>query len=192
MRTKSGSRTRSGRRRWGGLLVIVLGTAVARSEQKIPPVPIGLLAPREGRKSANPFPGFFWNEHPEAFQDVGKPVEYEVQIASDPRFADLVDEDRVALNRSVHDEPLASGSYYTGKWRGVPTVATRRIEVLRWSSSSTLQVSTQLVLSVLTPASSMDGIGPWVLIVPPGGVVAENNQLGGTGIRELNAGRNRG
>lgn len=78
------------------------------------PQVIGLEQPLAASRSANPFPGFSWSGHPDAFKDVGKPVEYQIQIASDAAFDKLVDEDRVVLNRYVHDEPLPAGNYH---WR---------------------------------------------------------------------------
>jgi len=76
--------------------------------------PIELVAPSSGSETTSPFPGFSWSEHPDSFKNIGKPVEYDIQIASDASFASLVDEDRVALNRYIHDEPMAPGHYY---WR---------------------------------------------------------------------------
>ena len=65
--------------------------------------PIELVAPSSGSETTSPFPGFSWSEHPDSFKNIGKPVEYDIQIASDASFASLVDEDRVALNRYIHD-----------------------------------------------------------------------------------------
>lgn len=76
--------------------------------------PIVLESPASGAGLTTPFPGFSWSEHPGAFQEVGKPVDYDIQIASDASFENLVDEDRVALSRYVHDQPLAPGRYH---WR---------------------------------------------------------------------------
>ncbi|MGZ0654108.1 right-handed parallel beta-helix repeat-containing protein [Coraliomargarita sp. W4R72] len=61
-----------------------------------------------------PFPQLFWEADSRAFTDVAEPLEYDIQIARDDRFTDIVDEDRVALSRYVPDRPLPVGSYY---WR---------------------------------------------------------------------------
>jgi hypothetical protein len=61
-----------------------------------------------------PFPQLFWEPDPRAFTDVAAPVEYEIQIAKDSGFDNIVDEDLVALARYVPDRPLPIGSYY---WR---------------------------------------------------------------------------
>jgi len=77
-------------------------------------MPIQITAPESGSESANPFPGFSWSEHPAAFKDMGRTVEYEIQISSSAGFDTTVDKDRVALNRYVHDKPFTPGTYY---WR---------------------------------------------------------------------------
>jgi hypothetical protein len=64
-----------------------------------------------------PFPQLFWEHDPRAFTDVAAPVEYEIQIAKDSGFANIVDEDLVALARYVPDRPLPIGSYH---WRVRP------------------------------------------------------------------------
>ncbi len=70
------------------------------------------MNPPDGTVTANPFPGFTWKAHPEAFLDVSRPVEYEIRIsAKTSGETQTIDEDRVALNRYVHDRPLAAGSY---------------------------------------------------------------------------------
>ncbi len=76
--------------------------------------PIQLTTPVPGSDNASPFPGFSWSGHPAAFKDMGKPLGYQIQIAADAGFTTLIDEDRVALNRYVHDEPLVPGTYH---WR---------------------------------------------------------------------------
>jgi len=67
-----------------------------------------------------PFPQLFWEADPRAFSDVAAPLEYEIQIARDPLFAQVVDEDRVPLARYVPDRPLPAGTYH---WRVRPMPA---------------------------------------------------------------------
>ncbi len=73
-----------------------------------------LFSPAEGSATALPFPHFTWSRHPAAYRDTGEPVRYEIQIARDTAFRDLVDEDTIFLNRYVPDRPLRTGSYF---WR---------------------------------------------------------------------------
>lgn len=76
------------------------------------------VIPAPGAVSANPFPGFHWPAHAEAFRDVAHPVEYEIRISRETAGAvEVVDEDRVALNRYVHDRALAPGTY---RWQVRP------------------------------------------------------------------------
>lgn len=63
---------------------------------------------------ANPFPHFTWSPHSTAFADTARPVRYEIQIARDEAFVDLLDEDVVFLSRYVPDRPLPNGIHY---WR---------------------------------------------------------------------------
>ena len=88
------------------LLLAVTGMA--------PGAPLEPRSPGHAAVSSNPFPGFAWSAHPDAFRDAGKPVGYEIQISKTESFEDLVDQDRVALNRYIHDKPLAPGTYH---WR---------------------------------------------------------------------------
>ena len=75
---------------------------------------IRLATPASGSGSAIPFPGFSWNEDRAAFEDMARPVEYEIEISQSAGFETTVDKDRVALNRYVPDKPLAPGTYH---WR---------------------------------------------------------------------------
>jgi hypothetical protein len=62
--------------------------------------------------TTNPFPGFLWAAHADAFRDVAHPVEYEIRISREASGSwHIVDEDRVALNRYVHDQALEPGRY---------------------------------------------------------------------------------
>lgn len=65
-------------------------------------------------QKGNSFPHFTWSRHPAAFADTAEPVRYEIQIARDAAFRDLLDEDTVFLNRYVPDRPLPNGAAY---WR---------------------------------------------------------------------------
>ncbi len=73
-----------------------------------------LQTPHASSRIYNPFPHFTWSEYPDAFMEVGEPVSYEIQIASDVDFRNIIDQDKVLLNRYIHDHPLTYGAYY---WR---------------------------------------------------------------------------
>ncbi|MGB1128449.1 MAG: hypothetical protein ACPG4K_00265, partial [Haloferula sp.] len=45
--------------------------------------PIEQISPSSGSETTSPFPGFSWSEHPDSFKDIGKPVEYDIQISPD-------------------------------------------------------------------------------------------------------------
>jgi len=75
---------------------------------------LNLSGPREGGAMAIPFPHFTWSRHASAFTDTGTPVRYEIQIARDAAFHDLVDVDSISINRYIPDRPLPAGSFY---WR---------------------------------------------------------------------------
>ncbi len=72
--------------------------------------------PVDGVRMANPFPHFAWAESATAFEDVADPVRYEIEIANDAEFREIVDADTVHLNRYLHDEPLEIGRYHW-RWR---------------------------------------------------------------------------
>lgn len=72
----------------------------------------GIVSPAPGMVTQNPFPSFRWQAHTDAFRDVAHPVEYEIRISREASGEwRIVDEDRVALNRYVHDRPLEPGRY---------------------------------------------------------------------------------
>ena len=73
-----------------------------------------VLTPASGTSTFLPFPHFTWTSDPEAFLSVAAPVHYDIQIATDRTFQNVVDEDTVYLNRYVHDRPLPTGAYF---WR---------------------------------------------------------------------------
>lgn len=150
------------------------------------PQPISLLAPASGSVSANPFPGFSWSEHPAAFKDMGKPVEYDIQISTATNFATLVDKDRVALNRYVHDQPLLPGTYYW-RVRAIPHGGSP----LAWSDPSSFIIrepdfvvavdTTKDVVSAVRDAvgKARAATGKSVRIVVPPGDYAINESLKG-------------
>lgn len=61
-----------------------------------------------------PFPQLFWTVHGQAWATVGQPVEYDIEIAKDVDFGEVIDADTVPLARYVPDRPLESGRYF---WR---------------------------------------------------------------------------
>jgi len=84
-----------------------------------PDQPAASAAPESPPVEAHfgPFPQLFWEADPHAFSDVTAPIDHDIQIARDPLFAEMVDEDRVALARYVPDRPLPAGTYH---WRVRP------------------------------------------------------------------------
>ncbi len=70
-----------------------------------------IIAPSENEE-VNSFPSFLWQEPTEAFEVLEKPVSYDVAIAKDQEFNQIIDEDVTALNRYVADFPLEPGQYY--------------------------------------------------------------------------------
>ena len=70
--------------------------------------------PAPGARSFNPFPHFTWTADPQAFQAVASPIHYDIQIAADRAFQNVVDADTVYLSRYIHDRPLPTGTYF---WR---------------------------------------------------------------------------
>lgn len=70
--------------------------------------------PEPGSQTFYPFPHFTWAAHSNAFRDTASPVHYDIQISCDAGFVTLYDQDRVALNRYIHDRPMAPGNYF---WR---------------------------------------------------------------------------
>lgn len=132
--------------------------------------------PRPGFITANPFPGFRWPAHPQAFQDVAHPVEYEIRISrKTPQGLITVDEDRVALNRYVHDQPLQPGEYrwqvrslhrgVAGTWSESAVFTIREAErVLRVNVADGLVEGLKAALQQLAPENTT----PVRLVMPPG------------------------
>lgn len=71
-----------------------------------------LLTPTSESKTFYPFPHFTWSENSMAFTSVSDPVFYEIEIASDANFNNIVDIDTVYINRYINDLPLEPGDYY--------------------------------------------------------------------------------
>lgn len=94
-----------------------------------------LQTPSASSRIYNPFPHFTWTEHPDAFREVGEPVSYQIQIASDIDFRNIIDQDTVLLNRYIHDRPLTNGAYYW-RVRAIPHEKT----VASWSASQSFIV----------------------------------------------------
>jgi len=61
-----------------------------------------------------PFPQLFWTAHKQAWVNVGQPVEYDIEIAKDADFGEVIDADTIPLARYVPDRPLEPGRYF---WR---------------------------------------------------------------------------
>ena len=163
-----------------------LADDLAAGGKESPAGPIVLERPNSGCVLTTPFPGFAWSEHPEAFRDVGEPVEYEIQIASDAAFTALVDEDRVVLNRYVHDKPLPAGSYHW-RVRAIPHGG----EATNWSAALDFVVNeSDLVLTVdvsgdpelgvkAAVAKAKEAVGQSVRIVMPAGEYGISKSLYG-------------
>lgn len=168
------------------MLVALLGSSEMTVANDLPPETIVLKEPASEVGLNTHFPGFNWSEHPKAFRNPGEVIEYEIQIGSDKAFVGLVDHDRVALNRYIHDRPLSPGTYH---WR------VRAIQPdgkpLAWSKSSqftikkpdfvvTVDVEKGLVHGVNSAvAKAKEAVGKSVrIVVPPGDYVVDSNLHG--------------
>lgn len=124
--------------KWSSILLAVLCLSVLRVDA------VELKSPADASTSAYPFPGFNWSEHPDAFKDMARPVEYEIQISSNDAFDPLVDQDRVALNRYVHDKPFPPGTYHW-RVRAIPYGGTPE----DWSHAATFTIrESEVVVNV--------------------------------------------
>ncbi len=70
----------------------------------LPPVP---TTPSDQLVYRLPSPSFFWEGSPSADS-------FEMQIAADSSFSNVIDSDTIAINRYVNAQPLSPGTYY---WR---------------------------------------------------------------------------
>ena len=94
---------------WLAALLVPLVSAVAA----LPEAP-AVRTPAPGTRTFLPFPHFTWAADSQAFLSVAAPVHYDIQIAADRAFKNVIDEDTVCLNRYIHDRPLQPGMYF---WR---------------------------------------------------------------------------
>jgi hypothetical protein len=69
--------------------------------------------PSNGTTTVSPFPRFRWERLPGTL-DHRHPATYDIEIARDAGFRDVVDRDRVNLARYIADQPLGEGAYH---WR---------------------------------------------------------------------------
>ena len=95
-------------------IVVIAATAAVMGNHLQAADVTALQTPTNESVSAYPFPHFTWSEHRSAFKNVGRPVAYEIQIATDSTFSQIVDDDTISLNRYVHDKPFEPGTYF---WR---------------------------------------------------------------------------
>ena len=138
------------------------------------------------------FPDFDWQDHPAQFADIAKPVNYEIQIASDKSFSNIVDQDTIALSRYVHDKPFAPGNYY---WRVRSTSFCG--EVSAWSDVSVITIEkpqevvkidlpngkndcTVAVKKTITRAEKLAASGKTVKIAFPAGDYYFGDKLSGS------------
>ena len=106
----------------------------------------------EEKTSTYKFTNFDWEDHPAQFGDVAKPVSYEIQIASDKSFSNIVDQDTIALSRYVHDEPFEAGTYY---WR-VKSINWEN-EISDWSEITSFTIDApQEIVTVALPSGQED------------------------------------
>jgi hypothetical protein len=98
-----------------------------------------------------PFPQLFWTAHGKAWADVGQPVEYDIEIARDEDFRQVVDVDKVPLTRYVPDRPLEPGEYH---WRVRARPAGSESEA--WSEPSAFVISApeEVVIVDYDPAAA--------------------------------------
>lgn len=102
--------------------------------------------------SSYKFPNFDWEDHPAQFADMARPVSYEIQIAQDESFTNIIDKDTIALSRYVHDQPFGAGTYY---WRVRST--TYDGEISEWGEIAALSIKeAQEVLTIELPEGNED------------------------------------
>lgn len=116
--------------------VILAGCTRPDSATVEPAKSPSLLNPAQGAATAIPFPHFTWTPHPDSFSDPARPVRYEIQIARDTEFRDIVDEDNVFLSRYVPDRPLPEGKLW---WR--VRVSPANGGALPWSETGHLAIT---------------------------------------------------
>ena len=94
-----------------------------------------LQQPDGGSVTVSPFPRFHWERLPGTL-DHRAPLAYDIEIARDPEFRDVVDRDRVNLARYIADKPLDPGDYH---WR-VRTMSSTG-EPGKWSQASLFKIA---------------------------------------------------
>ena len=110
----------------------------------------------KGEVSSYKFPHFDWEDHPEQFADMAKPVSYVIQIATDRSFSTIIDQDTIALSRYVHDQPFKEGTYY---WR-VKSMTYDGV-VSSWSDKNRFIIEPpQEIVTVVPPNKGEDGTEP--------------------------------
>ncbi len=144
------------------------------------------------------FPEFNWEDHPAQFADMAKPVSYEIQIALDRSFSDIIDQDTIALSRYVHDRPFQEGTYF---WR-VRSI-TFEGDVSEWSKVTSFTIlppqeivtverpeghedCTEAVQSAVKNAEDLAALGKSVKLLFPEGDYHIGDNLKGALIRISN------
>lgn len=95
-------------------LTFFAAASVAAAGDAAPAIPTPRLEqPAAGSTTVSPFPRFHWERLPGTL-DHRAPLVYEIEIARDTEFRDIVDIDRVNLARYIADRPLDPGNYH---WR---------------------------------------------------------------------------
>lgn len=120
------------------LAVAALGMGVmctdARRAAHATPAP-RLDQPAAGAASVSPFPRFHWERLPGTL-DHRAPLAYDIEIARDAEFRDVMDRDRMNLARYIADKPLGPGDYH---WR-VRAVSPAG-EPGKWSQASSFTIA---------------------------------------------------
>jgi hypothetical protein len=94
-----------------------------------------LEQPDAGSTTVSPFPRFRWERLPGTL-DHRAPLAYEIEIARDAEFGDVVDRDRVNLARYIADKPLDPGEYHW-RVRAVPSAS----QPGKWSPTSSFTIT---------------------------------------------------
>lgn len=98
------------------------------------------------------FPHFDWEDHPDQFADVARPVSYEIQIATDEQFSSVIDQDFIMLSRYVRNEPFDPGTYF---WRVRSITYDGTVSAWQDTLSFTIE-KPQVVITVPVPAGEED------------------------------------
>ncbi|NQU41860.1 hypothetical protein HQ520_01150, partial [bacterium] len=89
-------------------VLIMMTTLTGWSEETTRPPK--LSSPEDGASMVSPFPRFYWEKLPGTL-DYRAPIAYDIEIARDKGFEQVVDRDQVNLARYVADEPFEVGDY---------------------------------------------------------------------------------